>query len=99
MDPQWIRFIGIALNVCGSMILAVRVTRMLRALALVAAVHDVNILSLNTPGPVGVHLTNSTKHVERARGYFLLALGFFLIIAGLILQGIAVYLTIGVSKA
>lgn len=99
MNSEWIRFAGIALNVCGSLVLAIRVTRILRALALVATCHEANLQTIIHAPQVQVQFLNSITHVERARKAGLLVAGFSLIIIGLVLQGVATYLHILSSSA
>jgi hypothetical protein len=93
MESDWLRYAGIALNAAGSMLLAFRVTRILRALALVAQCHEANLQSLSSQNQVVLQFTNSDQHVKRAQGFGLLILGFGSIIVGLLLQGLAIYLT------
>ena len=92
MNADWIKFGGVALNETGSLILAFRVTRILKALSAVAMCHEANLRELTTRDPVVVQLVNSTAHVERARGVGLLITGFAFIVIGLALQAAATYI-------
>lgn len=67
-------------SVAGSGLLAWRVKRILDALTLVAGAHEVNIQQLmpNHRGDI-YNLGNSTAHVERAKGTWLLVVGFLLL--------------------
>ena len=93
MDPIWLKFGGIALNVLGSLLFTIRATKILGALSLVANAHELNIQQLmpNYRGHI-VNLGNSTAHVGRARGVTLLVVGIVLVALGLLFQGAAAYL-------
>lgn len=92
MSPDIIKFTGLALNVLGSLVLAFRVTNILRALSLVAKCHEENISQLTANQRVVVQFVNSTKHVERAQKTTLLIAGFVLMILGLLCQGLSMLL-------
>lgn len=96
MHPDWIRFIGIAFNAIGSLVLAFRVTNILKALALVADIHDQNIdVAMRVdPFRTRVFLKEGPQQIKRAEKRSLLILGFVLIFVGLIAQGLATYLTL-----
>lgn len=92
MNPDWIKFTGVALNGTGSLILAFRVTRILKALSAVAMCHETNLRELANRNQVVVQFVNSTAHVERARGIGMLVSGFAFIVIGLSLQAVATYI-------
>jgi hypothetical protein len=93
MDPIVFKFVGIVFNVFGSFLFTIRAANILRALALVATAHEMNIQQLmpNYRGNI-INFQDTNAHVERARGLFLLVLGIFLVVLGLIFQGVAAYL-------
>jgi hypothetical protein len=94
MNPEWIKFIGIGLNVFGSIILAIRVINILNALGVVTNCHEENFKELTSNRKAIVQFTGSTKHVDRAKKLNLLIIGFGLIIIGTICQGISTYVMI-----
>ncbi len=83
-----LRFIGSIAGIIGSLLLAYRVMGILRALALVAETHEININQLFMPN-IGQPLFNfrgSPKHVENSQKQILLFLGFALVILSAVLQ-------------
>jgi hypothetical protein len=80
IDPDALRILAAISSVVGSGLLAWRVKRILDALALVADAHEVNIEQLmpNHTGDI-YHLGNTPKHVKRAKGTWLLVVGFILL--------------------
>lgn len=74
--PDLLRIIASVIGVAGSIILAWRVSRILKALALVASAHELNIQQLMSSNGTIYNFGNSTKHVERAEGTGLLIAGF-----------------------
>ena len=95
MDSLWIKFIGIGLNVIGSLLFTIRATKIIGALSIVAQAHELNIQQLMPNHQENiVNLGNSTAHVDRAKGKKLLILGVILIVAGLFLQGVSTYMDV-----
>ncbi len=82
IDADNLRIMAAISSVVGSGLLAWRVKRILDALTLVAGAHEVNIQQLmpNHQGDI-YNLGNSTAHVERAKGTWLLVIGFLLLAA------------------
>lgn len=80
LDPNTLKIIAAICSVAGSVVLAWRVKRILDALSLVVAAHELNIQQLmpNYTGDI-FNLGNSTAHVERAKGTGLLVVGFGLL--------------------
>lgn len=100
MDSLWIKFVGIALNVVGSLLFTIRATKIIGALSLVAQAHELNIQQLMSQNHGNiVNLGNSTVHVNKAKGKTLLILGIFLVTIGLLLQGVSIYMDVQVKQA
>ena len=93
MTVECIKITGTLISILGSIILAYRVTGILKALALVAGAHEVNIQQL-MPGQTGniYNLQGSTQHVEKASKKGLLLFGFFCYIISGILQLTALFM-------
>lgn len=90
MTADLLRGIGAGLNAGGSILLAIRVTMILRALGNVASIHEQNMEELskgfsNQPGLI-VQARNSVRWIKRAQRLWLLILGFTLIVAGALCQ-------------
>lgn len=79
VDADTLRILAAISSVAGSVLLAWRVKGILEALSLVAQAHEANIAQLMRPGGNIVHFGNSTAHVERAKGMWLLVIGFLLL--------------------
>lgn len=95
MDPIWIKFAGIALNVLGSLIFTIWATRILSALTSVAKYHEDNIQQLMPTHRGDIYnYANSPKLVERAKGTTALIVGIVMVVVGLALQGISTYLEV-----
>jgi hypothetical protein len=95
--PEKLQLAAAALSVAGSILLAWRVSQILKALSLVASVHEVNIDQLMSSTPNIVHFGNSTKHVERAKDTGLLVVGFLLLTASYCIRWIKFDSSIHVS--
>lgn len=82
VNADTLRLLATLCSVGGSVLLAWRVKRILDALTLVVGVHDLNIQQL-MPGQSGdiYNLSNSTAHLDRAKGTRLLVFGFLLLAA------------------
>lgn len=80
IDPDTLKILAATCSVIGSGLLAWRVKGILDALRIIATAHEANIQQL-MPGQTGdiVNFDNSTAHLERAQGTWLLALGFLLL--------------------
>lgn len=84
----YLKIISAICGLLGSLILAYRVIGLIKALALVVKVHEVNINQLmsNAGNSALVNFQNSTKHVENAQKTHLLFWGFSLVIISAIFQ-------------
>ena len=84
MDEGLLRALGAVCSVAGSILLAWRVTGILKALGEVAKMHESNIAQLSkSTGDIFIAV-NSPKWIERAQKLWLLTAGFgFLILGGL----------------
>ena len=89
MDADLLRGIAAACSVAGSLLLAWRVTGILKALGSVASMHESNIMELSKLHGDIVIARGSTKWIEKAQKIWLLVLGFVLSIIGGILQFVA----------
>lgn len=94
MSDFEIRIAAVASSLVGTLLLAIRVKRILTALSLVARVHEKNFDQRASAGADQVVFTGSTEHLKRAesRGFTLLVLGFALLIFSAVLNGYALYL-------
>lgn len=90
MDDTQLRGIAAVCSVAGSIILAFRVTGMLKALGDAVTMHDRNFERLSQPGDVFLG-GNTSKWVEKAQKLWLLRLGFGLSILGGVLQFISIF--------
>lgn len=79
------------LSLLGSIILAIRVAGILKALALVAAAHEANINQILSSSRDIIHFANSTKHVENANKMWLLGAGFGCLIISGVLQLVSLF--------
>ncbi len=73
-------------GILGSMLLAWRVSGILKALAFVAHIHEGNIDEITSGRSHIVMGTGATKHVENAQKLWLLYVGFFFLIASGVLN-------------
>lgn len=89
MDADLLKGIGAVCTVLGSLLLAWRVTGILKALSGVAKIHDDNIMELSKQTGSLVIGTGSIEWIEKARQTKLLILGFILSIAGGVFQLLA----------
>lgn len=93
-----IKIAATIISLLGTSILALRVSGLLKSLALAAKAHEAAILafshSLNNPNKAIQIPVSSTEHVERANKISLLMLGFFLVIVSILLHGLALYISI-----
>lgn len=71
-----LRIAASVIGVIGSLLLAWRVSGILKALSLVANAHEANIQQLMNPSGTIYNFGNSTAHVEKAKGTGLLIAGF-----------------------
>jgi hypothetical protein len=85
---DYLRIAGVILSLMGTIILAIRVTKMLNILSLAAKVCDINFRieaerAKGTPVP-NIRMYGNTAHIEKMEklGTTLLIFGFFLQIAG-----------------
>ncbi len=78
-------------SLLGSIILAIRVAGILKALALVAQAHEANIAQILSGSRDIVHFANSTKHVENANKLWLLSAGFGCLIISGVLQLVSLF--------
>jgi|SRR5208282_2360557 len=87
MDTFYIKAASVVCSLAGTLLLAVRVKRILSALSLVARVHDKNFEHAAS----GAVFTRATEHVKRAEkeGVSLLVVGFALLILAACLNGYA----------
>lgn len=99
MTEQLLRGIGAALNAGGAILLAIRVTLILKALGNVAALHEQNLEELtkgltgqHPPGRPIIQAVGQTKWIEQAQRLWLLMFGFALIFAGAACQLAAAFL-------
>ncbi|WP_273729129.1 hypothetical protein [Brucella gallinifaecis] len=93
IEPDTLRILATISSVIGSGLLAWRVKRILDALTLVAAAHELNIQQLMPTHEGDIYnLGNATKHVERAKGTWLLVFGFLLLGLSGVLNFIALML-------
>lgn len=85
VSADTLRLLSPVCSIVGSILLSVRIKRILDALRIVAAAHEANIQQLMSPTSNTIyHFGNSTQHVERAKGTGLMVVGFLLIgLAGL----------------
>ena len=89
LTPKFLKILGIGLGLAGTIILAVRVTKILSALTMTVKTHDLNFqiraerAGSNSMVP-NIQMFGSSAHVEAAEkiGFKLLILGFILQIAG-----------------
>lgn len=92
-----IRIAATIISLIGTSILALRVSGLLKSLALATKAHEAAILafshSLNNPNQSVEIPIGSTDHVERANKTNLLMAGFFLVIVSILLHGLALYMT------
>lgn len=79
MSADNLRIIAAICSTFGSILLAWRVRGILAALAFVANMHESNIQEIASDRRDIVIATNSTKHVEKAKGMVLLVVGFLLL--------------------
>ena len=95
MNPIYLKAIGIGLNVIGTIILAIRVKKILDALVSAIKFHDINIQQLVDNKDVMLNFQNSPVFVEKAQalGTKLLVLGFLFIIVGNLLNGLALFVS------
>jgi hypothetical protein len=99
MNAIDIKIAAVACSLVGTLLLAVRVKRILTALSLVARVHEKNFeQAANTNQIV---FTGSTKHLKRAEeaGLTLLVIGFILLVLAAVLNGYALYLDRSTQKS
>ena len=91
MTPETLRIAAAVLSAVGSILLAWRVTGILRALGAVAKAHEQNITNLMEARDGGALLIhgNTPKQVERAQRFRILVAGFVCLIASAALQVIA----------
>ena len=89
MDADLLRGIAAACSVGGSLLLAWRVTGILRALGSVASIHESNIMELSKSHGDIVIGHGSTKWIKKAQKIWLLVIGFLLSIVGGVLQFVA----------
>ena len=89
-----IKIAAVACSLMGTLLLAVRVKRILTALSLVARVHEKNFEQGAHTSAAQVVFTGSTKHLKRAEasGVTLLVVGFVLLVLAAALNGYAIYL-------
>jgi hypothetical protein len=101
MDVESIRIISAIFSIIGSLLLAYRVTGILRALATVGNAHEGNIQNLanQNKNRVLVQLVNSTERVREAQKLPLLVVGFAFIILAAVLQLVALLCQTGVFGA
>lgn len=89
LNPITLKVLGIGLSLLGTIILAIRVTRIISALSMAVQAHDLNFqirverASGNRFAPP-IQITGSSSHVENAEksGITMLVLGFVLQISG-----------------
>lgn len=91
MDADTLKIGAAVLSLVGSALLAWRVKGILEALALVTLAHEANIQQLMQPSGDIYNFGNSTKHVENARKFGLLILGFACLIISAGLQLVAFF--------
>ena len=93
IDPDTLPILPTISSVVGSGLLAWRVKRILDALSLVAAAHELNIQQLMPNQHDDIYnLGNTTAHVDRAKGTWLLVVGFLLLALSGVLNFIALML-------
>jgi hypothetical protein len=93
IDPDALRILAAISSVVGSGLLAWRVKRILDALSLVASAHELNIQQLMPNHQGGIYnLGNSPKHIDRAKGTWLLVVGFLLLALSGVLNFVALML-------
>ncbi|MBK1637115.1 hypothetical protein [Rhodovulum adriaticum] len=90
MDDTTLRGIAAVCSVAGSVLLAWRVTGILKALGEVATMHDRNFKELAKPTGDVVLAGGTSKWIENAQKLWLLILGFGLSILGGVLQFISI---------
>ena len=74
--PDMLRITASVIGILGSILLAWRVSGILKALSLVANAHEVNIQQLMSSNSTIYNFGNSTAHVKKAEGTGLLIAGF-----------------------
>ncbi|KQY51385.1 hypothetical protein ASD46_21720 [Rhizobium sp. Root491] len=84
-----LRAIGAVLSALGSVLLAIRVRNIIKALSEVLKIHDENFKNMH--GNTIVIAVNSSKWVDKAQGSWLLIIGFGLLAIGATLQAIGVW--------
>ena len=98
MNTHTLKIIGVAFNALGALILAIRVKKILDAVAAVLHCHEANIQQLmreitGTNRDHIVNFANSPAQVEKAQkiGVKLLVLAFVMLFVGNALTGISVW--------
>ncbi len=94
LSPESLKIIATILSLIASVILALRVSSILSALHFVAKMHDSNINELSKTHGNIVLATGSIEHIERAKGLFLLVLGFSFYGIAALLNLIALIITV-----
>jgi len=93
-----LRIVATIISLVGTSILALRVSGLLKSLALAAKAHEAAILafshSLNNPDKAVQIPIGATDHVESANKTNLLMLGFSLVSISILLHGFALHLSI-----
>jgi len=89
LTPTFLEILGISLGLAGTIILAIRVTKILSALSMAVQMHDLNfqVRAERAGGNLlvpNIQMVGSSTHVEAAEktGVKLLIIGFLLQIAG-----------------
>ena len=94
VSPDTLRLLSPVCSIVGSILLSFRVKRILDALRIVAVAHEANIQQLMSPTPGTIYnFSNSTQHVERAKGTGLMVVGFLLLGLGGLFGFLALLLT------
>ena len=89
--PEAFKVAATITSLLGSIILAIRVAGILKALALVAKAHEANIAQILSGSRDIVYFQNSTKHVENANKLWLLCVGFGCLIISGFLQLVSLF--------
>lgn len=98
---EWLKIASVAFGLMGTLVLAVRVTQILRAISMAVQFHDLNFqitaerASGNTSIP-NIQMYGSAQHIKNAEkfGTKLLVAGFALQIAGGICQVLSLVISI-----
>ena len=91
LDAGFLKGLAAVASICASLLLAWCVTDILKALALVASAHEINIHELASDRHHIQILTNSPQHIENAQRTGLLVAGFLLLFAAGVLNLLSLF--------